>query len=55
MVLVAGSSPNRPNFKAVTCNSGTFGSFGKTADDVSYGLDVVVCKDCPVSPAAALR
>jgi hypothetical protein len=53
MVLAAGSTVDKPAFRAVSCNSNTFGGFGKSADDVSYGLDVQVCKDCPVSLDAA--
>jgi hypothetical protein len=49
MVLAAGSTVDKPIYKAVTCNSGSnYGSFGANSDEgIKYKLDISECKECP--------
>ncbi|WIA29475.1 hypothetical protein OEZ86_011976 [Tetradesmus obliquus] len=47
MVVAAVSNSGKPLYKAVTCGSNQFGASGDAPDDVSYGLGVQICHDCP--------
>jgi hypothetical protein len=49
MLLAAGSTVDKPIYKAVTCNSGSnYGSFGANSDEgIKYKLDIPECKECP--------
>jgi hypothetical protein len=53
MVLAAGSTVDKPVYRAVTCNSGSnYGTFGATAEEgVKYELDIAQCEECPTGTA----